>query len=138
VVCDAETRTFAVDAREIAAIDDWIETLGRSWAQSDRTVLRARLCVAELAGNVLEHAAARATDRITITLRHMSNGIGIDFVDTCDLFDPTGVTPPAADVSLASVSAGGRGLMLVRAYSRDLSYCNSEGRNHVSLTVASA
>ncbi len=138
MVSDAETRTFAVDAREISVIDDWIDALGRRWGQSDRTVLSARLCVAELAGNVLEHAAPRATDRITITLRHTSNGIGIDFVDTCDLFDPTGVTPPAADVSLATARPGGRGLMLVRAYSRDLSYCNSEGRNHVSLTIASA
>jgi anti-sigma regulatory factor (Ser/Thr protein kinase) len=138
VVAAAETRTFAVNAREIADIDDWVEAVGRRWGHSERTVLRARLCLAELAANVLEHAAPRAGDRITITLHHLSDGLGIELVDTCGLFDPTGVAMPSADVSIATARPGGRGLKLVHAFSVDLSYCNNDGRNRVSLKIASA
>src|SRR5215469_12738979 len=73
----AETRDFAVTARDLGLIDDWIEGVGARWQADARTVFAARLCVAELAANVLEHAAATsAPDRITVTLRHCGDAIG--------------------------------------------------------------
>jgi serine/threonine-protein kinase RsbW len=133
-----ETRTLAINAREVAALDDWIEMVGERWDLSQRTVLRARLCVAELATNVIEHAAPRSSDRISVTLRWLDDGIGVEIVDTCAPFDPTEFVAAPMPDRIADVPPGGRGLTLLRSFSRKLSYRNSDGRNHVSIEIAAA
>jgi hypothetical protein len=40
--------------------------------------------------------------------------------------------------SIESASPGGRGLMLVRSYAEDISYCNDGTHNRVALTIKSA
>jgi serine/threonine-protein kinase RsbW len=131
------SRTFGVSCREVAAIDDWVEAITREWNQGQRTAFRARLCVEELAANVLEHAGATADDEIRITLRHLNDGIGIEFVDTCPPFDPTRIVAPIVNGSIETVSVGGRGLQLVHAFSRDLLYRPQLGLNIVSFRVPS-
>jgi hypothetical protein len=87
-----ETRTFGVSSEEVGAIDNWVEQVGLRWGESERTVFRARLCIAELAANV---------------------------------------------ASIESASERGRGLLLIHAYARDLSYCNDGTCNRVMLKVNS-
>ena len=52
---DGQTRTFRATPEEISAADTWIEEVGRGWGIAERTTFGARLCVAEIAANVLEH-----------------------------------------------------------------------------------
>jgi len=100
----------------------------------------ARLCVSELAANAVEHgiATAGADDRIVVTLSRCDDGIVIEFRDSRRPFDPTShvATPPPESIYAAEI--GGRGLMLVRAYSRDLAYRHDGRENRVTLKIASA
>jgi hypothetical protein len=48
-----QTRTFRVTPAEISAADAWIEQVGRRWGIAERTAFGARICVAEIAANVL-------------------------------------------------------------------------------------
>ena len=131
------SRTFSISSREVAAINDWVDGITREWNYGQRTALRARLCIEELAANVLEHAGATAEDEIRITLRHLNDGIGIEFIDTCPPFDPTTIVAPTINGSIETVNVGGRGLQLIHAFSRDLSYCLQLGLNIVSFKVHS-
>ena len=133
------TRTFGVSAHAVVAIDDWVLQVATRWGESERTVFRTRLCVAELAGNVLEHGGARSGDNlIVVTLRHLGDGIGVEFLDTCARFDPTGEIDATDAASIESLRPGGWGLRLLHAYATDLSYRRERGRNRVALKIRSA
>ena len=134
-----ETRTFGVSAPAVVAIDDWILQVATRWGESERTVFRARLCLAELAGNVLEHGGARSRDdHVVVTLRHLGNGIGVEFLDSCARFDPTGEIDASNAASIETLRPGGWGLRLLHAYASDLSYRHEGGRNRVTLKIRSA
>jgi anti-sigma regulatory factor (Ser/Thr protein kinase) len=133
-----QTRTFGANKIGAAAIDDWITDVGRQWGKSPRTVFAARLCVAELAANAIEHGVARSNDdHIVVTLQASDDGIGIEFMDTMEPFDPTAVAAPKPESSPdpAAASVGGRGLMLIRAYSEDLAYRYDGRYNRVTLKI---
>src|SRR5262245_58103904 len=89
VTDEMETRQFGMSGSEVAAIDSWLETVGTRWGASERAIFGARLCVAELAANALEHGRARAdADHIVVTLRRLGGGIDVEFLDSRAPFDP--------------------------------------------------
>jgi anti-sigma regulatory factor (Ser/Thr protein kinase) len=130
------TQNFEVTAGDVELIDNWIENVGARWQASARTVFGARLCVAELAANVLEHAIATSSpDRITVTLRHCADGIAIEFVDSRTPFDPTRDIANDAAATLDCAEPGGRGLRLLHAYAQDLAYRHDGTFNRVTFTI---
>jgi len=132
-----ESRTFTIDRHAVAAVDAWIEDVGRSFGASQATVFGARLCVAELFANVIEHGIGRSErDRITVTLARSADGIGIEFVDTCGRFDPTHVAAPVQGESIEDAPVGGRGLTLVRGYAKEFAYRHDGARNRTTLRIA--
>jgi len=134
-----ETQTFGISAGDIAAIDRWIATAIGRWDLPERVVFGARLCVAELAANALEHGGSpRGSDRITLTIRRAGDGIAIEFVDARAAFDPTRVAPAASPHAGVMKPPGGLGLKLVRAYADELSYRDDGVHNRVTLTIRSA
>jgi anti-sigma regulatory factor (Ser/Thr protein kinase) len=131
-----EIQLFDVDAREVERVDAWIEAVGQRWGQSQKTIFSARLCVAELFANVIEHGIATSDRaRIAVTLTRRDDGIGVEFRDTCGRFDPTAVAPPAQGHSVETATVEGRGLILLRAYARELAYHHDGSGNHVRLWV---
>lgn len=136
----AETRAFRADATDVAQIDDWIEAVGAAWSESERTLFAARLCVSELAANVIEHGLpafdeASDKDRIVVTLRRLPEGLGIEVADWRRQFDPTSVAAPERSDAIESASVGGRGLLLVRKYSTRFAYSRDGGANRVTLLI---
>jgi anti-sigma regulatory factor (Ser/Thr protein kinase) len=139
-----ERKTFGVSPDEVGAIDRWVEAVAAQWGESERTAFRARVCIAELAANVLEHGIAQpGDDRVMVTLQRLGDGIGIEFQDSRHPYDPTAhpAAPKAAageSASIEAISASGYGLMLVRAYGTDIAYSNDGGRNRITLKIRSA
>jgi anti-sigma regulatory factor (Ser/Thr protein kinase) len=136
----AEMRTFGISSGEISALDCWVEAVGVRLGASALSVTGARLCVAELASNVLEHGIAKTDavpDHITVTLDRCVDGIKIEFVDTRSPFDPTRQVAAAPAASLESADPRGRGLRLLQAYARDLSYSRDGTRNRVTFRIVS-
>ncbi len=134
---DAQSRSFGTSLNEVGAIDDWIEGVGRQWGESERTMFRVRLCIAELAANVLEHGIPQAgDDRIAVTLRRAEGGIDVEFADTRTPFDPTGASLAARSETLGSAAPGGRGLMLIKAYTTEFRYRRDGDYNRMTLSIA--
>jgi anti-sigma regulatory factor (Ser/Thr protein kinase) len=129
----AETRSIVATADAISELDGWIERIGASWRVPADVVFRARVCVAEIAANLMEHGRARPEgDKLTVELRQDGTAIEIELIDTGRAFDPTTST------SGTSSADGGCGLRLVRAYAATMSYRRAAGQNILRLRVVPA
>ena len=134
-----ETRLFGVSRDDVAAIDDWLEQIGARWGVNERTMFGARLCIAELAANTLEHGVAiSGEDHIIVTARRCPLGVELDFLDSRAPFDPTAKPAWPRPKTLESADAGGRGLSLIHSYADKLTYSYDGTYNRVGLTIKSA
>jgi serine/threonine-protein kinase RsbW len=134
---NSETRTFRASLSDTAEIDRWMEEIGAQRGIAERVIFRARVCVAELVANAIEHAGASAErDTVTITLQLQGPDLGIEYADTSAPFDPSTI-PPAPIASLENASLGGRGLRLLHAYASHLTYRHDGARNVVSFRTNS-
>jgi serine/threonine-protein kinase RsbW len=133
-----ETRSFGMSGSEVVAIDGWLEEICARWGASERAMFGARLCVAELAANAVEHGVASSdADHMVVTVRRRSNGIELEFLDSRAPFDPTGHARTAGAQSVNPEVPGGYGLPLLRAYATALAYSYDGTYNRVRLTVSS-
>jgi anti-sigma regulatory factor (Ser/Thr protein kinase) len=128
---DGQTRTFKATAQEIAAADAWVEQIGRSWGIPDRTAFGARIRIAEIAANVLEHGASPA--ELGVTLRRRDAGLEIEITDSGPPFDPTAVTERPLPQTIEEAEIGGLGLRLVRSYASDITYRHDGVCNRLKL-----
>jgi anti-sigma regulatory factor (Ser/Thr protein kinase) len=133
-----ERKTFGVSAEDVGAIDRWVEQVAAQWGESERTAFRARVCIAELATNVVQHGIVQpGDDHIMVTLQQFGDGIGVEFLDSRGPFDPTASTLAAKATSIETVSTGGYGLMLVRAYGSDIVHSHDGRGNRTTLKIKS-
>ena len=138
-VAAAETRSFKATPDDIADIDAWIEAATTGWPVAEDTVFRSRVCVAEIAANVMEHGRAQADwDEITITLRPLPPALEVEITDTGRPFDPTRRPETVTVAGQIPDPLGGRGLRLLRAYASAMTYRRAGGRNILTLRVAPA
>jgi anti-sigma regulatory factor (Ser/Thr protein kinase) len=128
-----ETCAFAATAEAVVAMDGWIESVGKRWGIDERTLFRARVCVSELAANVVEHGGvAPGAGKIIIALRPTKPTLEIEMSDPGKPFDPF----DPARVESEPREIGGRGLRLVRAYAQRLAYRRDDDRNIITLQIA--
>ncbi|HEY2136680.1 MAG TPA: ATP-binding protein [Xanthobacteraceae bacterium] len=129
----AESRSFVATLPQITEIDRWVEQVCAEWSTPEAVVFRARVCLAELAANLLEHGRAQADwDEISITLRPGGPTLEIEISDTGRAFDPSRAFDPAANPG----KSGGHGLRLLHAYTAAMTYRREGGRNILWLRVA--
>jgi anti-sigma regulatory factor (Ser/Thr protein kinase) len=131
-----QTKVFGVTVEEVAAMDTWVEQVASQWDVSEKAVFGVRLCIAELAANVLEHGIARiADDQIVITIERRKDAIEVEFLDSRQAFDPLAAAPSEA---VAAANGGGKGLLLLKAYASDLSYGTDRSGNRTRFRVKSS
>ena len=131
-----EAHGFPATPDGVVAIDSWIESVGERWGVDDRTLFRARVCVSELAANIVEHGGVRPEGGdIALELRNMNPGLEIEISDPGVAFDPVGARHPTEP---DDKEPGGRGLRLVRAYARSFSYRRDQDHNIVTLQLVPA
>jgi serine/threonine-protein kinase RsbW len=134
-----ETRVFGVTRNDVAEIDNWLEQIGARWRVNERTMFGARLCIAELAANTLEHGVATSReDHMIITARHGPLGIALEFLDSRAPFDPTATPARPRLETLDSADARGRGLSLIHSYADHLTYSHDGTYNRIGLIIRSA
>jgi anti-sigma regulatory factor (Ser/Thr protein kinase) len=136
---DGQTRTFRVTPGEISAADAWIEEVARRWGIAERTTFGARICVAEIAANVLEHGAAPVEPaQFGVTLRRRETGLDVEIIDSGRPFDPTAITEHPLSDTIEAAHTGGLGLRLVRSYTSEVTYRHDGVCNHLILHLRAA
>ena len=129
----AEARSFVATPDRISEPDDWIDHTGAAWRVPEQVIFRARVCVAELAANLMEHGQARAEgEPMSIALQADGAALEIEVTDRGHAFDPTAPEPPTSHEE----SCGGRGLLLLRAYATAMNYRRDGGQNILRLRIA--
>src|SRR5260370_41473941 len=105
---DHQTRTFCVTPDEISAADTWIEEVGRRWGIAERSAFGARICVAEIAANVLEHGTQPAgSAEVGITLRRCDSSLDVEITDSGRPFDLTAEPDLALPTTIETARIGG-------------------------------
>src|ERR1700724_3642543 len=133
---EGQTRTFRATPDEISAADAWIEEVGRGWGIAERTTFGARICVAEIAANVLEHGGARAEPaRFGVTLWRRDTGLDVEITDSGPPFDATTAPEHSPSDAIESAHIGGLGLRLVRSYACEMAYRYDGGCNRLTLRL---
>jgi anti-sigma regulatory factor (Ser/Thr protein kinase) len=136
VSASLQKRAFGVSVGDVTAIDTWVEDVTARLGVTEQMAFRTRVCIAELAGNVLEHGIGPAeNDQIVIAIDRPDDGIKVEFLDTRGAFDPTAKS--AAALSADPSSPGGRGLVLLHAYADDMNYANDGTYNRLKFKVKS-
>jgi anti-sigma regulatory factor (Ser/Thr protein kinase) len=136
---DYQSRTFRATARDISEADSWIEDVGRRWGTAEKATFGARLCVAEIAGNVLEHGGASAEPaELGVTLSRRGQGLDVEITDSGRPFDVTASPDRPLARSIEEAQIGGLGLRLVRSYASDISYHHDGVRNRLKLHLSAA
>jgi anti-sigma regulatory factor (Ser/Thr protein kinase) len=126
-------RTFGVTIHDVAAIDTWLEEIATQWSLNETVAFKARVCIAELAANVLEHGIAKSDDDcIVVTVDRLEDEIQVEFVDSRHAFDPT---VSATTKNHAQSNGGGAGLVLLQAYACDLTYTAEANSNRTKFKV---
>jgi anti-sigma regulatory factor (Ser/Thr protein kinase) len=123
----AETQAFRATAAEIADMDGWVELIGTRWGIPERALFRARVCIAEVAANVIEHGGG--SDQIVITIRNRTPGVEIEVVDGGMAFNPIGARSPAPADAGADGRDGGHGLLLLHSFASNMEYRRERARN---------
>ncbi len=131
----AETCSIIATPDGICALDGWIERIGASWRLPGDVVFRARVCVAEVAANLMEHGCTNHEgEPMAVSLRPDASALELELRDSGRAFDPT--EPTGATASAEAV--GGRGLRLLHAYAAAMRYRREVGQNVLSLRVSPA
>jgi anti-sigma regulatory factor (Ser/Thr protein kinase) len=119
----------------ICALDGWIERIGASWRLPGDVVFRARVCVAEVAANLMEHGCSNpGGEPMSVVMRADACTLSLELRDSGRAFDPTAPT----DTSASAAGMGGRGLRLLHAYAAAMRYRREVGRNILTLRVTPA
>jgi anti-sigma regulatory factor (Ser/Thr protein kinase) len=135
IVTARAAQEFAAGPDGMAAADAFLSDFGTANGIEERVVFRARVCVAELTANALEHGRAHPdADKFTISVAwDEGSTLDLEFADTSNPFDPTRpVRAPDPE------SAGGRGLLLVQGLATRSHYRRDGGSNRVHLQFSAA
>jgi serine/threonine-protein kinase RsbW len=104
----------------------------------ERGIYNAELVVEEIFTNAVRHGFDSVTaHRIVIRVVASADAIQIEFDDDGREFDPTLRPDPVLPATVQEAKIGGLGLMLVRKLSQAIAYRRKDGRNQLSVTLAS-
>lgn len=121
---------IAAGMAEWPALTAWLDAQVEAFGLEGAQAYALRLCIEELAGNVVMHGAAEA---LQVTLDTPPLRLLIE--DDGPAFDPVAVPMPALPGSLEEARAGGLGLLLTRHYAQGLDYARDGGWNRVSVRL---
>jgi anti-sigma regulatory factor (Ser/Thr protein kinase) len=114
-------------------VSAWVKAWAREHALPATLVQHLDLCAAELVTNVIDHAYDdNAAHSICLTLHVAGDQIRLEIEDDGKPFDPAAKPTRPAPSGLEDARIGGWGIDLVRHFARDLRYCRTDARNHLT------
>lgn len=120
--------------QEIPRIRKDLEFLEQEWAISKSEIRQILVIIEEIFSNIVRYAYEDEQEHtIDLSLDYSDAQIEIEIIDDGIAFNPLEYQlGPLADP--ATSDAGGMGLTLIRAFSSNISYARSSGKNHLKIS----
>jgi anti-sigma regulatory factor (Ser/Thr protein kinase) len=116
----------------LRAASDELEAILSSHGASEATRFAARLVCEEIVLNAIEHGGAGF---VTLEVEPASAPQHLVFEDDGAEFDPATLADPNGADTPGDLSPRGRGLILVRRFTRAIKHRRAEGRNRLSVLL---
>ena len=128
--------TISNRTSEFTKIEQWITEFAQQANLSERDTFSLDLVLNEALINIISYGYDDDDEhKILIKINHSSSEINIEIIDDALPFNPLSVEPGETNQTIENASIGGRGIILMKKYCTKLSYCYSEQKNHLYLTV---
>jgi len=124
---------YRSNIQEIPRIREDLDLLKQEWDIPDSEIRQIQVIIEELFSNIVRFAFDDTKEHpIDIRLGCSNSQIEIEMIDDGVAFNPLEYqTGPLANP--ASSDAGGMGLTLIKAFSKDVSYQRNAGKNHLKI-----
>jgi anti-sigma regulatory factor (Ser/Thr protein kinase) len=121
---------------ELARVERWLADLVEAWGLSPKTAFTLDLLVNEAVTNVITHGYDDdLTHQIELTVADTEDALVVEVVDDGRPFNPLEAPPMVVGSDLEHASIGGRGIHLMRTYSKAQSYRYDSGANRLTLVL---
>ena len=124
---------------QLPVLADWIGQLAVAMSLPRTAAYRLDLVLAETVTNIIEHGCTDIEGReIVIRCNRKADGVAVEITDDARPYDPTAREEPgsaSAASDLESANPNGRGILLMRRYTREMRYRYENGRNILTLTL---
>lgn len=122
---------------QLPVLADWIGQLAVVMSLPRTVAYRLDLVLAEAVTNIIEHGCTDIEGReIVIRCDLERDALAVEITDDARPYDPTAREEPAsAAADLEAANPNGRGILLMRRYTREIRYRYENGRNILTLTL---
>lgn len=131
-------RTFALRKGEFAVLRTLAQwTIDETCAKGlpDSVCHDIDLALQEAVSNIIRHGIRDERDHtVAVSIAHTSAAVRVRTSDDAAAFDPLTAPPVPQAATLADARPGGRGILLLRAMTREMHYEFADGRNVLTLT----
>ena len=133
--------TIRADMWAARRASGWLESAALAQNVPLEQIVRLDHCLDEALANVIRHGGPTALSSPVHLQFGVRRGVGactaeLSISDAGVAFDPSTFAIAPHPASLVDASPGGLGLLLIRNFSDELSYCHSQDRNHLTITVS--
>lgn len=119
-------RAVAEDLSDVGAAIAWADGLAAEHGLSDDVRYAIQLCLEEALANLIQHGKSSSGAKdIAVTVAFDLPDASVIVGDACAPFDPTRVQPHE------NPEIGGRGLLLMESFARDITYRHVGARNEL-------
>jgi sigma-B regulation protein RsbU (phosphoserine phosphatase) len=122
---------------QLPVLAEWIGQLAVAMSLPRTVAYRLDLVLAEAVTNIIEHGCTDIEGReIVIRCDREADGVAVEITDDARPYDPTAREEPAsAAADLEAANPNGRGILLMRRYTREMRYRYENGRNLLTLIL---
>lgn len=132
-----KTLHLTTDLRDLACLATWLEQLATDWHVPSSRLFGLNLALEEAVVNVMEYAfPGQEGQPVTLVAERHHDGIRFVLDDQGIPFDPTLAAVPDVTLPADQRPIGGLGILLLRNYMSDVSYCRSDGHNRLTMYLS--
>lgn len=123
------------DKDVITDLAEWAEARAARLALNDETQSLIRLCIEEAVTNIIRHAYDDGPAHHVICVESGTENGAPCFIVSDDgrPFDPVAADEPGREGNILDATVGGRGIRLMRKFTKAMRYDRRDGRNHLTL-----
>jgi anti-sigma regulatory factor (Ser/Thr protein kinase) len=126
--------TIGTSHKDLATLYEWLDDAARPDALPAALLNRLHIALEEAVLNVAMHGDLPADDaKIAIEYLSAADSVTLAVTDSGKNFDPTAEPSPDRAATIATAEIGGKGLILLRHYCKDISYRREAGRNQLTM-----